>query len=172
MVTFTTTLHKFKEQGEKTGWTYIDIPAEVAHKIKSNHKKSFRIKGTIDNYTFNAKSIIPMGSGNFIMPVDATIRKIIKKMRTGEKVILNVEEDKAPVLISPDLLACLEDDAKAKAFFFKLPKSHQNYYSNWIESAKTDVTKAKRIAMAMNGFSHNMNYPEMMRAYRENKNTL
>lgn len=113
-----------------------------------------------------------MGGGNFIMPVDATIRKSIKKMRTGEKVVLQVEEDKAPVLISPDLVACLEDDAKAKAFFFKLPKSHQNYYSNWIESAKTDATKAKRIAMSMNGFSQNMNYPEMMRAYRENKNIL
>jgi hypothetical protein len=168
-VKFTTTLKKFKEQGEKTGWTYVEIPAEIAEQIKPNHKKSYRVKGSIDNYKFSAKSIIPMGEGNFIMPVDATIRKAIKKTRTGEKVVLQMEEDKAEVKLSTDLLACLEEDAEAKDFFFKLPKSHQNYYSKWIESAKTDATKAKRIAMALNGFANHLTYPEMLRADRENK---
>jgi hypothetical protein len=169
VIKFTATLQKFKEQGEKTGWTYVEIPADIACKIKPNYKKSFRVKGSIDNYKFNAKSIIPMGEGNFIMPIDATIRKTIKKNRTGEKVVLQIQEDKAEVKISADLLVCLEEDAKAKSFFFNLPKSHQNYYSKWIESAKTDSTKAKRIAMAINGFNNNMTYPEMLRAERDNK---
>ena len=168
-VEFTATLKKFKEQGEKTGWTYVEIPADIANKIKPNNKKSYRVKGSIDNYKFSAKSIIPMGEGNFIMPIDATIRKAIKKTRSGEKIALQMEEDKAEVKISADLLACLEDDKKAKAFFWGLPKSHQNYYSKWIESAKTDATKAKRIAMALNGFANNLTYPEMLRADRENK---
>jgi hypothetical protein len=169
MIKFTATLKKFKEQGEKTGWTYVDIPAEIAEQIKPNHKKSYRVKGSIDNYKFTAKSIIPMGEGNFIMPIDATIRKAIKKQRTGEKVVLQIEEDKAEVKLSTDLLACLEEDAEAKTFFLNLPKSHQNYYSKWIESAKTDTTKAKRIAMALNGFANHLTYPEMLRADRENK---
>ena len=169
MVKFTAILQKFKEMGEKTGWTYIEIPVDIAHKIKPDYKKSYRVKGSIDTYKFNAKSIIPMGEGNFIMPIDATIRKAIKKMRTGEKVVLQMEEDKAELKISADLLACLEDDKKAKSYFNSLPKSHQNYYSKWIESAKTDATKAKRIAMALNGFSKHLTYPEMLRADRENK---
>ena len=168
-VSFTAILQKFKEQGEKTGWTYIDIPAEVAHKIKPNYKKSFRIKGTIDKYAFKAKAIVPMGEGNFILPINATVRKSIKKQRTGEQVVLIVEEDKAPLQISADLVACLEDDAKAKAFFTKMPKSHQNYYSKWIESAKADATKAKRIAMCINGFNHNMTFAEILKNNRENK---
>ena len=169
MIKFTATLQKFKEQGEKTGWTYIDIPSEIADKVKPNYKKSFRIKGTIDNYAFKGASILPMGEGDFILPINATIRKNIKKFLKGEKIVLQIEEDKAPVEISADLVACLEDETKAKAFFFKLPKSHQNYYSKWIESAKTDTTKAKRIAMAINGFNQHMNYPEMMRANKEGK---
>ncbi len=169
MVTFTATLQKFKEQGEKTGWTYIEVPADIACQIKPIYKKSYRVKGSIDTYKFAAKSIIPMGEGNFIMPVDATIRKAIKKIRVGEKVVLQMEEDIAEVKISADLLACLEDDTKAKAFFLDLSKSHQNYYSKWIESAKTYATKAKRIAMAINGFTNNMTYPEMLRAERDNK---
>ena len=169
MIKFTATLQKFKEQGEKTGWTYIDIPSEIADKVKPNYKKSFRIKGTIDNYAFKGASILPMGEGDFILPINATIRKNIKKFLKGEKIVLQIEEDKAPVKLSADLLACLEDETKAKAFCFKLPKSHQNYYSKWIESAKTDATKAKRIAMSINGFNQHMNYPEMMRANKENK---
>ena len=169
MIKFTAVLQKFKDQGEKTGWTYIEIPADIAEQVNPNYKKSFRVKGSIDNYKFTAKSIIPMGEGNFIMPVDATIRKAIKKISTGEKVVLQIEEDKAELKLSADLLACLEDDAKAKTFFLKLPKSHQNYYSKWIESAKTDATKAKRIAMALNSFANHLTYPEMLRASKANR---
>jgi len=169
VVKFTATLQKFKGQGGKTGWTYIDIPAEIAHKVKPNCKKSFRIKGIIDKYALKAKSILPMGEGDFILPIDATIRKNIKKFRVGEKVVLQLEEDLAPVEISPDLLACLEDDANAKAFFLKMPGSHQKYYSRWIESAKTDATKAKRIAMSVNAFANHLSYNEMMKINREDK---
>ncbi len=169
MIKFTATLKKFNEQGEKTGWTYVEIPAEIAQKIKPNYKKSFRVKGTIDTYVLKLKSIIPMGEGNYILPIDAAIRKNIKKTRTGEKVVLQIEEDKAEVKISADLITCLEDDKKAKVFFMEMPKSHQKYYSNWIESAKTDATKAKRIAMAINGFSKRLTYAEMLKSNRENK---
>lgn len=169
LIKFTATLQKFKEQVEKTGWTYIDIPAEIANKIKPNCKISFRIKGKIDAYCFKATSILPMGEGNFILPLNTTVRKNIKKSRTNEKVVLQVEEDKTELKVSKDLLACLEDDKNAKMIFMKLPKSHQNYYSKWIESAKTDATKAKRIAMCINGFNNNMTYAEMLRVERTNK---
>jgi hypothetical protein len=35
MVEFTTTIKKFDKQGDKTGWTYIEIPATIALKLKS-----------------------------------------------------------------------------------------------------------------------------------------
>lgn len=43
-VQFTTTIHKFDKQGEKTGWTYFEIPADLAQKLKPGNKKSFRVK--------------------------------------------------------------------------------------------------------------------------------
>jgi hypothetical protein len=45
--------------------------------------------------------------------------------------------------------------------------SHQVYFSKWIESAKTNATKTKRIVMALTAFSKKQGYPEMI---RENKN--
>ena len=168
-VNFIATLKKFKEQGEKTGWTYVDIPQEIAHKIKPNCKKSFRVKGLIDNFKIESVSLIPMGEGDFIIPINATIRKNIKKNLTGEKIAFQLEEDKAEVKICEELLICLEDDKKAKAYFDKLAKSHQNYYSKWIESAKTDGTKTKRIAQAMNAFNLGLSYGEMIRLNKGNK---
>ena len=71
--------------------------------------------------------------------------------------------DDAPIQFSPELLACLEDEPKAKEFFNKLPKGEQNYFSRWIESAKTEPTKAKRIAQAINGFTRGLTFGPMIR---------
>lgn len=168
MIKFTALLEKFGKKGEKTGWTYIMIRSEQTEKINPGVKKSFRVKGKLDNFSIKGVSLIPMGEGDFIMAINADMRKGIKKQK-GEKITVQLELDKAPLEISSDFLLCLEDDKKAKVFFEKLPKSHQNYYSKWIESAKTDATKAKRIAQAMNGFKMNMNFPEMLRYYKANK---
>jgi len=167
-ITLTAKLEKFGQQGEKTGWTYIEIPAKIANKIKPNFKKSFRIKGTIDDYAFKGTAVLPMGEGDFILPINAVMRKKIKKFK-GDTVIMQMEEDKAPIKLSKDLLNCLTEDKKAKTYFDKLPGSHKNYFSKWIESAKTDVTKAKRIAMALNGFHRGLTYAEMLREDRENR---
>ena len=74
MVNFTTTLLQFAEQGEKTGWTYIEIPADIAEQIKPNNKKSFRVKGRLDNYKISSVALMPMGDGKFIMPFNAIMR--------------------------------------------------------------------------------------------------
>ena len=42
MIKFTATIQKFASQGEKTGWTYIVIPAELAQQLSPGNKKSFR----------------------------------------------------------------------------------------------------------------------------------
>ena len=41
MIRYTTSLLKFDKQGEKTGWTYIVIPADIAQQINPGIKKSF-----------------------------------------------------------------------------------------------------------------------------------
>jgi uncharacterized protein YdeI (YjbR/CyaY-like superfamily) len=108
-----------------------------------------------------------MGDGSFILPVNATIRKAIKKHQ-GHTVKVELELDKRPLTLSPDLMKCLKEDPLAKAYFTSLPKSHQNYFSNWIESAKTIQTKTKRIIMAMEAFAKKQDFGEMIRA---NKNS-
>ena len=166
MTTFQTILQKFGEKGEKTGWTYIEVSGLIAHEIKPNTKLGFRVKGLIDNFSVKLLALLPMGEGDFIIPINAQIRKGIRK-EEGALVILNLEEDTDELPQSQELMICLEDEPKALEMFFKLPKSHQTYYSKWIDSAKTIETKTKRISMAVQGMLRSMTYPEMLKYYRE-----
>lgn len=162
MVKFTTTILKFDKKGEKTGWSYIVIPADIAQKIKPGNKKSFHVKGKLDSHSFRRSALLPMGEGEFILPINATIRKAIGK-RSGAMLTVQAEEDKSDFIFNPDLMACLEDEPSALAFFRKQPGSHQRYFSKWIDSAKTDATKAKRIAMAVNAMTRGKGFGEMLR---------
>jgi uncharacterized protein YdeI (YjbR/CyaY-like superfamily) len=96
------------------------------------------------------------------------MRKGIGK-RKGAMVKVQLQEDKTEKPLSRDLLECLKDDPDAKAGFDKLAKGHQRYFSNWIESAKTDATKTKRLTMAMNALAKGWGYSEMIRAAKAQK---
>jgi uncharacterized protein YdeI (YjbR/CyaY-like superfamily) len=61
----------------------------------------------------------------------------------------------------------LNDEPIALANFNKLPGSHQKYYSKWIESAKTEQTKTKRIAQAVNALTKNLHYGQMIRSLKK-----
>jgi len=168
MVGFKATLLKFGSQGEKTGWTYIVIPNKIVEKIKPGNKRTFRVKGKIDEHPLKSVAILPIGKGDFMMPVNATMRKAIRKVK-GATVTVEITEDKSPLKVSAALLTCLEDEPDAGEYFTKLPASHQQYFSKWIESAKTDATKTKRIAIALNAFSNKLDFSQMMQMQKKNK---
>ena len=168
MVSYTTTILKFDEQGEKTGWTYIEVPTEYAEKLKPGNKKSFRVRGKLDEHLIKGVALMPMGEGNFIMAIYATLRKGIGK-RKGAKLSVKLEVDDSPITISGDLLDCLAEEPKALEFFNQLSPGHRKYFSNWIESAKTEETKAKRIAMSVNAMASGLHYGLMIREQKANK---
>jgi len=168
MVHFTTRLKKFEKQGEKTGWTYIEIPADLTEQLKPGNRKSFRVKGKLDNYKISQVALIPMGGGIFIMAVNAAMRKGIAK-KQGAMVNVELAEDKQPLKLSADFMDCLEDEPAAAAYFNQLPQGHRNYFSKWIESAKTESTKVKRISMAVNALARNLGFPEMLREEKAKK---
>jgi len=166
MVTFTTRILKFNKQGEKTGWTYIEISARQAEQLNPGSRVGYRVKGKLDQYAIKQVALLPMGEGTFIMPLNATMRKAIGK-KEGDKITVTLSVDEREIALSPDLLRCLEDEPALMKVFKSLPGSHQKYYSRWIESAKTAPTKAKRIALALDSFAKKQSFSEMMRA---NKN--
>ncbi len=166
MIELTGILIQFAEKGEKTGWTYLDVPAVIAHEIKPNNKLSFRVKGFLDGLAISGLALVPMGEGNFILPVKAALRKAIRKEK-GAMVKMQLEVDLDFKIEMPDDLAeCFADEPEALRNFNRLPKSHQHYFFKWINEAKTEATRAKRIAATLNAASKGLNYGEMMREMR------
>ena len=166
MIRYTTLLKKFCEQGDKTGWTYIDVPAELAQQLKPNTKKSFRVKITLDESSFEGVAMIPKGEGAFIVAINAIMRKVIRKQK-GDSVEVTIKIDEKGYTLNADFVGCLEDDPKASKYYYSLPKSHQNYYSKWIDSAKTLETKTKRIINSIIYLSQGLGYGEMIRGIKK-----
>jgi hypothetical protein len=168
MVQFVTRISKFGKQGEKTGWTYVEIPADLAQKLMPGNKKSFRVKGKLDHFKISGVALLPMGNGNFIMPLNATMRKGIGK-KHGAMLELSIEVDKKEYQLNKEFMECLADEPAAMEFFNSFSRSVKNYYSRWIESAKTESTRTRRIAVAIDALSRKMDFGEMIRSMSKNK---
>ena len=168
MVLFSTTIHKFDKQGEKTGWTYLEIPADIAQQLVPGNKKSFRVKGKLDNHSIKGVALLPMGGGTFIMPLNSAMRKGIGK-RQGAQLQIKLDVDTKTYELNREFMECLADEPKALEFFNTFSRSVQNYYSKWIESAKTEPTRTKRIALSVTALSRKMHYTEMIRSLKKDQ---
>jgi hypothetical protein len=167
MVEFTTIILQFAEQGEKTGWTYIEIPADIAQQMKPGNKKSFRVKGMLDALPVNGMALMPMGEGNFIMALKAEVRKGIHK-HAGAMLQVRLEVDNDfKVEMPDDLQECFDFEPEAYEFFNSLAKSHREYFIRWIDGAKTNETRAKRIVNTINAMLRKWSYSQMIRAMRK-----
>ncbi|MDF2431818.1 MAG: hypothetical protein JWP44_1449 [Mucilaginibacter sp.] len=167
MVKFDTIILQFADQGEKTGWTYIEIPAGLAQQLKPGNKKSFRVKGMLDGFAVNGLALMPMGEGNFIMALKAEVRKGIRKNK-GAMLRVMIEEDlDYKIEVPDDLKECFDFEPEAWDFFNSLAKSHRDYFIKWIESAKTNETRAKRIVNTVNAMLRKWDYGQMIRAMRK-----
>jgi uncharacterized protein YdeI (YjbR/CyaY-like superfamily) len=112
-----------------------------------------------------------MGKGDFILTVNAALRKGIGK-RKGATVKVQLEMDYEPILPPVELLECLQDEPEALKYFNSLPQGHRNYFTKWIESAKTEPTKTKRIAMVIKTMVHKMDFGTMLREDRDERKML
>lgn len=169
MIDFNTIILQFAEQGEKTGWTYIEIPADVAQQMKPGNKRSFRVKGKLDELPIAGMALLPIGEGNFIMALKKEICKGLRKHR-GAMLRVRLEPDNDFKYHTPaDLLECFEFEPEAGDFFHRLTESHRGYFIKWIDSAKTEQTRANRIAHTINAMIRKMDYGQMLRAMKKDR---
>jgi hypothetical protein len=168
MLAFKTILQKFDSKGEKTGWTYIDIPKDILVKLKLKDKKGFRVKGVIDNTAFEKLSTYPIGEGDFVIAINGDFRKQLGK-KEGAMVSVKLALDAATALQSQELLDCLADDKVALKAFNALLLSHRNYHHRYVTTAKTAATRAGRIVNVINALHKGQNFGEMIRSLKAGK---
>lgn len=171
MIKLTATLKKFEKKGEKSGWTYVEIATATADQLKPCCKKSFRVKGKLDKHPIEQVALLPIGEGNFILPVNAVMRKAIKK-GAGAVVSLQLVADESALKPSEDFLSCLADEPAALKYFNTLQPGHKNYFSKWINAVKSEDVKARRMARAIDALAKGYDFATMLRTAKNERQQL
>lgn len=155
------------------GWVYVEVPYAIANRIKADYKQVYRVRGQIDGHIFAGLALMPMGEGNYYLAINSSMRKVLQK-GVGDVLAICLEEDTDFKITMPeDLEICLlddEDDLMAK--FMALAKSHRNYFIKYVTDAKTEPTRAKRIAMTVEAMVLGLDFGAMIRldkARRQNE---
>lgn len=159
-------IERFEANGEKTGWSYVFLPQEIADQIKPNSRKGFRIRGFIDELAVNGLSATPIKDNGFIIPLNKNLRKSLRK-EEGAVVELRLEFDADFKIEMPeDLEICLAQEDGLLAHFLSLVKSHQNYFITWLNTAKTEPTRTKRLIMIVDAMAKKYDFGLMIRSSR------
>ncbi|MBJ6367927.1 YdeI/OmpD-associated family protein [Snuella sedimenti] len=146
-------IQKFPGKG---GWHYVHLP-----EISPNKNMPFGwviVSGHIDTYKISKYKLLPLGNGQLFLPIKLAIRKHIKK-KVDDKVHLKLYLDQTPLQIPKELILCFENEPQ-KAFknFTLLSEINKKRYLDWIYSAKTEETKAKRIVKLLDDMNHNKKF--------------
>ena len=106
------------------------------------------VRGTINGYPFRS-SLMPMG-GCHRMPVNKTLRDGAGA-RPGDivDVVMERDEEKRTVEAPAVLKKAWAKNKVAKANWEKMAFTHKKEIALWIEAAKKEETRARRVAKAM-----------------------
>jgi hypothetical protein len=166
-ITFKAEIERYGEMGEKTGWSFVFIPAALSNQIKPDCRKSYRVKGRIDLMEVRGLATVPVGEGDFIIALKASLRKQLRK-EEGAVVEMQLKEDKDfKIELPEDLELCLSDEPRLLESFMALPMSHRNWYINWVNGAKTEPTRTKRLVKIVSAMDRGLSFSEMMREGKE-----
>jgi hypothetical protein len=132
-------------QNDKTA-TGIRIPEEVMEAMGAGRRPPVNV--TINGYTY--RSTVATVDGSPMVGVSAVNREGAG-VAGGESVDVEISLDTLPrtVELPADFAAALAADPAAQATFDKLSNSNKGYHVSSIEGAKTDETRARRIAKSV-----------------------
>ncbi len=140
--------HTFKAviQNAGGGGAYVEVPFDVE---KAFGAKKPKVRAKIEGVLYRG-ILTRMGTECHLLVILKSIREQIGKS-FGDEVKITVELDTEPrVLEVPkDLLKELKKDKDAQAFFDQLAHTHRREYVLWIEEAKKEETRARRILRAI-----------------------
>ncbi len=137
-------LKKFPGKG---GWTYAEIPEVAAD--PTNPFGWVQVRGSIDGFALEQYKLMPMGHGRLFLPVRAEIRKAIGK-QAGDFVEVVLFPDASEKALPDEIRACFENEpGEVAATFAALTPGQRKAYLDWIYQARTEETRAHRVARMM-----------------------
>lgn len=128
------------------GGAYVEVPFDVEAAFGSKKPK---VKATFEGVPYRG-ILTRMGTEHHVLIILKEIREKIGKT-FGDDVNITVEPDSEPRVIElpVELKKAFKTEKEAKAFFDKLPYTHQREYVMWINDAKKEETRQNRILKAI-----------------------
>ncbi len=110
--------------------------------------KRFPVAATVNGYTWRG-SVARMG-GEFLLGLNRAVREAAG-VEAGDQVQVTLELDTAPreVEVPPALADALAADPAAKAAFEGMAFTHRKEYARWVDEAKKDETRDRRVQQAL-----------------------
>ncbi|HWF24447.1 MAG TPA: YdeI/OmpD-associated family protein [Solirubrobacteraceae bacterium] len=110
--------------------------------------KRFPVVATINGQTW--RTTVTRMRGEFLLGLSRAVREAAG-VEAGDIVDVELMLDTAPreIEVPPALADALSGDREASAAFANLAFSHRKEYARWIEEAKRDETRDRRIAQAL-----------------------
>lgn len=132
--------------GNNTG---VEVPASVLEQLDAGKRPP--VKAVLNGYEF--RTTVGVMRGRSLVPVSKQIRTEAG-LTAGDALTVTLTVDLSPreVDVPADLAAALVAEPGAKAFFDRLSNSLQRYHVGQVTSAKTDATRQRRIAKAVQLF--------------------
>lgn len=133
------------ELGGRTA-TGIEVPEEVVAALGTSKRPPVRV--TLAGHEY--RSTVARMHGRFMLPISAAVRAGAG-VAAGDEVDVELALDTEPreVTVPPDFAAALAGDARARRAFDAMPYSHKLRWVLSIDDAKTDETRRRRIAKAV-----------------------
>ena len=110
--------------------------------------KRFPVVATVNGYTWRT-SVARMG-GEFLLGLSREVRDGAG-VQADDEAEVTIELDEAPrdVDVPADLAAALAADPQAAASFDRMAFTHRKEYGRWIDEAKREETRERRVAQAL-----------------------
>lgn len=125
------------------GGAFVEIPFDVEAAFGSKRPK---VRAVIEGVPYRGL-LVRMGGPNHLLIILKGIREQISKSFGDQvKVTVEADTDERVIEISKDLLREFKKDKSAKAIFDTLSYTHRKEYVTWINEAKKDETRQRRIA--------------------------
>ncbi|MCC6705730.1 MAG: DUF1905 domain-containing protein [Thermomicrobiales bacterium] len=131
---------------EKKTATGVQVPEAIVEALNKGKRPPVRV--TINGYTY-LSTVAPMG-GAYWIPVSAEVRANAG-VAAGDEITVDLELDESirTVEVPDDLAAALAEDTAAAERFAALSYSNQRRIVLLVTGAKTEETRARRVAKAI-----------------------
>lgn len=132
------------EKPDKDGdMAFISMPFSAEKEYGT--RGQVKVKATFDGHAYRGV-IANMGSGCHIIGVRKDIRQAIGK-QVGDRVHVTIEKDEEERVVDmpEELVQLLAKNATAGAFYRSLSFTNRKEYAVWIQSAKKEETKVRRV---------------------------